>query len=55
MKRSILFVLGFAVTIAGMTLVLRDWPSVVIVFKGVSGAALAVAGLVMLFAVGLKK
>ncbi len=55
MNRAILFAGGFILVIFGMTLVLRNWDDVVIVFRGVLPAALAVAGLVAMFAASIKK
>ena len=55
MRNGMMFIVGFMLIIGGMTMVLREWPSVVIVFKGVIGAVVAVAGLVVLFAASLKK
>ncbi len=55
MNKMVLFLCGFVLMVAGIILVLRDWPSLVIVFKGVSGPLLAVAGMVMLFASSLNK
>ncbi len=54
MDKKILFTLGFLLVVLGITLVLRNWPAAVIVFKGVVPAAIAVAGLVMMFAASLK-
>ncbi len=54
MNKALFFMGGFVLIIVGMTMVLRDWPSVVIVFKGFSGPLLAVAGMVVLFAATLK-
>jgi hypothetical protein len=48
MKKLLLFLLGFILVIAGIALVLREWPAVVVVFKGVIGAILAIVGLVVL-------
>ena len=53
-RKVIMLITGFAVTILGITLVLQQWESVVLVFKGFIGALLAVAGLVILFAATLK-
>ena len=55
MTKYILFIFGFLLVIFGITLVLREWACVVTVFKGVIGGALAVAGLVVMFAVSIKK
>ncbi len=55
MGKILLFIGGFIVVVLGMTLVLRNWNSVVIVFQGVLPAGLAVAGLVMMFAATIKR
>jgi hypothetical protein len=49
-RRVLLFVTGLCLTILGITIVLQQWESVVTVFKAFMGPALAVAGLVILFA-----
>lgn len=54
MKNILLTVGGIACVLVGITLVLREWASLVIVFKGVIGGTLAVAGLFMLFLVSGK-
>ena len=48
-KKKILFVLGTIFLLAGVALILQWWPYLEIVFKGVLGVALALAGFVMLF------
>ena len=48
-KKTILFVLGFFFLLVGVALILRWWPYLEIVFKGILGVVLALAGLVMLF------
>ena len=53
-NKIILFTGGSAMVILGMTLLLRNWDAALIVFQGVVPAALAVAGLVMMFAASLK-
>jgi hypothetical protein len=55
MNNKIIFMTGFVTVIAGMALLLRNWEAAVMVFHGVVPAALAVAGLVMMFAASLKK
>ncbi len=50
----LLTVLGIICVLGGITLVLREWASLMIVFKGVIGGVLAVAGLFMLFLVSGK-
>jgi len=54
MRSVIFFSIGFIITILGITLVLQQWDAVVLVFKAVIGAFLAVVGLVILFASTLK-
>jgi uncharacterized membrane protein YqgA involved in biofilm formation len=54
LSRTITFVIGFAVTILGITLVFQQWENLVLVFKAVIGPGLAVIGLVILFASSLK-
>jgi len=49
------FIAGFILTTLGITLVLQQWESVVLVFKALIGLFLAVAGLVILFASTLKE
>lgn len=48
-KKKILFVLGTVFLLIGVALILQWWPYLEIVFKGVLGLALALAGFVMLF------
>ena len=55
MKKPILFVAGFVLVILGMALLLRHWQAAVMVFEGVVPAAIAVFGLVLMFAASLKK
>lgn len=47
-KKILFFILGFALVIIGITLTLRDWLFLVMVFRGVFGPLLAVAGLIVL-------
>jgi hypothetical protein len=54
LRKIIIFIVGFILTILGITLVLQQWGAVVLVFKAFIGAILAVAGLVILFASTLK-
>ena len=49
-RKGMIFFAGFVLTTLGITLVLQQWPAVVLVFKAFIGAILAVAGLVILFA-----
>ncbi len=53
-KNISLTLLGCVFVLAGITLVLREWASLVIVFKGLVGFVLAVAGLFILFLVSGK-
>ena len=48
MKRILLGLLGFALVVIGIALVLKHWSAVVMVFNGVIGGLLAIAGLVVL-------
>lgn len=52
-RKVIIFIAGFLLTILGITLVLQQWQAVVLVFKAFIGPALAVVGLVILFASSL--
>jgi hypothetical protein len=53
-RKVVVFIIGFFLTILGITLVLQQWEAVVLVFKAFIGPILAVAGLVVLFASTLK-
>lgn len=55
MKKIVLFITGFFLVIAGMTLLLGNWEAVAIVFKGIIPMGVAVGGLVMMFAASLKQ
>ena len=55
MNKIVLFIIGFGITIIGMTLVLHNWSEVYIVFEGIMSPVVAVAGLVLMFAATLKK
>lgn len=55
MNKTALFLIGFVVAAIGIALVLRFWSATVIVFQGVMPAAIAVLGLVLMFAASLKK
>ena len=48
MRKVLLFLFGFALVIAGIALVLKEWLAVVTVFKGVIGGIVAIVGLVVL-------
>jgi len=52
--KATMFIAGFALTICGVMLILQQWGAVVMLFKGIIGMLLAVAGLVILFASTLK-
>ena len=54
-RKVSVFIAGFILTTLGITLVLQQWESVVVVFKAFIGAFLAVTGLVILFASTLKR
>jgi hypothetical protein len=47
-KKILFFTLGFALVIIGITLTLRDWLFLVMLFRGVCGPILAIGGLVVL-------
>jgi uncharacterized membrane protein YidH (DUF202 family) len=53
-RKAIIFIAGFVLTTLGITVVLQQWESVVLVFKAFIGAFLAVIGLVILFSATLK-
>ncbi len=53
-KKGVLFVLGSFILILGVTLVLRYWSDVVILFRAGIGIALALAGLLILYSLGRK-
>ncbi len=55
MNKIIIFSLGFLLVAAGMSMVLRNWTEVAIVFEGIASPAVAVAGLVLMFWATLKK
>ena len=54
LKNVVLGLGGVICLLTGITLVLREWASLVIVFKGIVGGTLAVVGLFMLFLVSGK-
>jgi len=54
-RKANVFIAGFILTTLGITLVLQQWESVVLVFKAFIGPLLAVTGLVILFSSTLKK
>ena len=47
-KKIYLFFLGSLLLIVGITAVLKNWESVLVIFKGFIGMVLAVTGLVVL-------
>lgn len=47
-KTIALFMVGFVLVIAGITLTIKDWVYIQIVFRGMIGPLLAVGGLVVL-------
>ena len=49
LKNVVLGFLGIVFVLLGVTLVLREWNNLIIVFKGIVGPTLAVVGLFMLF------
>ncbi|MFP4473539.1 MAG: hypothetical protein ACLFPX_06725 [Candidatus Omnitrophota bacterium] len=49
-KKDVLFLSGIIVLIIGLMMVLAWWPDVVSFFKGFVGIAVAVAGLLMMYA-----
>jgi uncharacterized membrane protein len=53
-RKVVIFIAGFALTVFGVSLVLRHWVAVVFLFRGSIGILLAVAGLVVLFSSTLK-
>ena len=55
MGKILLFALGFVLVVLGITLVLRNWEAAVTVFRGVMPAAVAVAGLVVMFAASIRE
>lgn len=48
-RRILLSVCGISCLLLGIVLVLRWWPAVVLLFQGVGGMALALAGMLLLF------
>lgn len=49
-KKDLLFSSGIVVLIIGVWMILAWWPAVVSFFKGFLGIAVAVAGLLMMYA-----
>ena len=54
MKTILQIIIGITLLITGISLILAWWPAVVIIFKGVSGATLAIVGLILLYLAGSK-
>lgn len=54
LKGAFLSVLGIICLLIGITLVLREWTNLVIVFKGLIGFVLSVTGLFVLFLISGK-
>ena len=55
MKTTLQIIVGIAMLVTGVTFVLAWWPDVVVIFKGVTGTALAIAGLIILYLTGARK
>lgn len=53
LTKSVLYLLGSLVLVLGITLVLAWWRDVAVLFRGVAGMGLALAGLLVLYS--LKK
>jgi len=49
-KKFIMYVIGFFILILGITLILAWWENVILLIKGALGIILALAGLLMLYA-----
>lgn len=50
-KKFIMFVLGSFILVLGITLTLVWWDEMLMLFKGMSGFVLALAGLVLLYTI----
>ena len=48
LKKSLFLILGLGLVIIGITLILRDWLFLVMLFRGVIGPVLAIGGLVVM-------
>ena len=48
MKRILLFGTGSLLLVSGITLILKDWTDIVVLFQGVRGMILALTGLIVL-------
>ena len=54
-KKGVLFVLGSLILVLGITLILRWWGDVVVLFRAGIGMVLALAGLLILYSLGRKQ
>ncbi len=54
MKKYIVLALGFCLIILGVTLILRNWDALVLVFNALIGPVVAVGGLVVMFMATIK-
>jgi hypothetical protein len=52
MKRFVMMFLGAVLLIAGIIIVLTNWTSVIVLFKGGVGLAIALTGLTILYLAG---
>jgi hypothetical protein len=52
MKRFVMMVFGAILLIAGIIIVLMNWTSIIVLFKGGIGLALALIGLTILYLAG---
>jgi len=48
-KKALLYIVGSFVLVFGITLILMWWSDVVILFRGMAGFVLALAGLLILY------
>lgn len=55
MKKSVQAILGVVLLVAGVTLIFKYWISVVILFQGVIGISLAIAGLIALYLLDTRR
>ncbi len=53
-KKFVLFLIGTFILILGVTLILKWWPAVVLLFQGGTGIILAISGLMILYYLKLK-
>ena len=49
MKKILLFLGGMACLVLGLAMVLKWWPEVALLFRGVGGMAVAFIGIIMLY------